>query len=356
MGDGDAAPADGRQAHAAEDTLVWGAGAIGGTIAAYALRAGHPLTLVDVDRAHVEAMRARGIAVRGPLARFHVPVRAMTPDEVSGKWRTVLLCTKAQHTEAACRALRPHLAENGCVVSVQNGLNELTIAEMIGAERTVGAFVNFGADYLEPGIVHYGGRGAVVVGELDGRTTDRVQRIRELLAAFEPNATVSDNLWGFLWGKMAYGAMLFATALTHDAIADALDDVDHRGAYVALAAEVLAACRAEGVRPEGFNGFDPEAFGPAADPAATDASFAAMVAFNRRSAKTHSGIWRDLAVRKRETEAQAQLGAVVRAAERHGIETPHLRRLIALVREIETGEREQHRDNLRALATPESAA
>ena len=45
-----------------------------------------------------------------------------------------------------------------------------------GAERTVGAFVNFGADYLEPGVIHYGGRGAVVVGEIDGRITPRVDR------------------------------------------------------------------------------------------------------------------------------------------------------------------------------------
>ena len=84
--------------------------------------------------------------------------------------------TKAHHTGVAVRTLAPHLAAGGYVVSAQNGLNELAIAEVVGAERTVGAFVNFGADYLEPGVILYGGHGAVVVGEIDGRITPRVSR------------------------------------------------------------------------------------------------------------------------------------------------------------------------------------
>ena len=75
---------------------------------------------------------------------------------------------KAHDTEAAIDALAPFVADDGYVVSLQNGLNEQVIAERIGEQRTIGAFVNFGADYLSPGVVHYAGHGAVVVGELDG--------------------------------------------------------------------------------------------------------------------------------------------------------------------------------------------
>ena len=56
----------------------------------------------------------------------------------------------------------PHLAADGVVVSLQNGLNEIAVGRVVGPLRTMGAFVNFGADVLEPGTVHYGGRGAVV--------------------------------------------------------------------------------------------------------------------------------------------------------------------------------------------------
>ena len=160
-----------------------------------------------------------------------------------------MLATKAHHTEAATRALLPHLSRTGCVISVQNGLNELTIAEIVGPERTVGAFVNFGADYLEPGVILHGSRAAVVVGEIDGRITPRVTAIRDAWRDFDDRAIVTPNIWGFLWGKEAYGAMLFATALTNESIADALAMPAYRHVYIALAREILAVAKARGITP-----------------------------------------------------------------------------------------------------------
>jgi len=322
-------------------TLIWGAGAIGGTIAAYAARAGRELTLVDVDTDHVDAMNAEGLRITGPVDDFTAEVSALTPDRVQGRWDAVLLCTKALHTEAATEAIAPLLSQDGFVVSVQNGLNEFAIAERVGVQRTVGAFVNFGADYLEPGVIHLGGRGAVVVGELDGRSSERLDWLLDLLRTFEPNAIATDNIWGYLWGKMGYGAMLFASALCNESIADVLDAREARPILDELAAEVLAVARAEGVTPLGFNGFDPVAFGPGGDAGARAASYEAMVAHNRGSAKSHSGVWRDLAVRKRKTEADAQFGPILARAEAHGLQVPLTRRLVEVVREVEQGDRPQ---------------
>ncbi len=108
--------------------LVWGAGAIGGTLGAYLARAGHEVTFVDADADHVSAIDAVGISITGPIAEFMQLVPAFTPESLSGRWDTIILATKAHHTEAATRALAPHLSDDGCVVSAQNGLNELTIA------------------------------------------------------------------------------------------------------------------------------------------------------------------------------------------------------------------------------------
>src|SRR5262249_53228266 len=159
-------------------------------------------------------------------------------------WDTIVLATKAHHTAAAVQALAPHLTPGGCAVSAQNGLNELAIADVVGAARTLGAFVNFGADYLEPGVIHYGGRGAAVVGEIDGRRTPRAAALREAWSDFEPQAIATENIWGYLWGKEAYGAMLFATALTNESIADALAMPGYRPLYIALAREMLAVAAA----------------------------------------------------------------------------------------------------------------
>ncbi len=331
-------------------TLIWGAGAIGGTLGAYLARAGHDVTMVDVDVDHVKAIAGGGIRVTGPIDGFTVRVPAFAPPALGGVWDEIILATKAHHTDAAVRAVAPHLSAGGHVISAQNGLNEIVIAAVVGAGRTVGAFVNFGADYVEPGVVQFGGRGAVVIGEVDGRVTARAAAIRDAWRAFDPRAAVTPNIWGFLWGKEAYGAMLFATALTNESIADALAMPTYRRLYVALARESLAVAAACGVRPEAFDGFDPTTYLDTAPTGAAERSLDALVAHNRRSAKTHSGIWRDLAVRKRPTEVDAQLGIVVRLGEERGVPTPLTTRLVALIHDIERGVRAQSLETLDALA------
>lgn len=330
--------------------LVWGAGAIGGTVGAYLIRAGHAVLFVDVDTDHVAAINARGLAIEGPVEAFAVPARAVLPGAVEGVFDRVFLCVKAQHTRAAAEALHPHLAPGGYVLSLQNGLNEIEIAEVVGAPRTMGAFVNFGADYLSPGVIQFGGRGAVVLGEMDGARTDRLRALHETMRAFDPDTETTGNIAGYLWGKLGYGAILFGTALTNDSICDALAEPAYRPLLSALAAEAVAVADRMGVQPLGFNGYDPAAFRPGAVPAARDLSFDAMAAHNARSAKTHSGIWRDLAVRRRRTEADAQLGPVVTFGAAHGVPTPAMAGLIAMVHEIEDGARPQDRANVAELS------
>ena len=190
---------------------------------------------------------------------------------------------------------------------------------------------------MGPGVVMYGGRGAVVVGELDGRITPRAEQLHALLRDFEPDAQLTANIWGYLWSKLIYGALLFATALTNDSIADVLADRRFRPTLAELGREVGRVAAAERISLEAFNGFDPHAFSPSGSAAAIEQSFDDMVAFNRRSAKSHSGIWRDLAVRKRRTEIDAQLVPILPIARRHGLAVPLLSRLVELVHELEQG-------------------
>ena len=330
--------------------LVWGAGAIGGTIGAFLARAGHAVLFVDIVAEHVEAIATRGLAVEGPVDRFGVTVPAVAPDAVSGRYERALLCVKGQDTDAAVRRLAPFLADDGYAVSVQNGLNEPAMAAVLGRERVMGCFVNFGADYLEPGRIHYGGRGAVVLGELDGRMTPRLRALLHLFRDFDSDAQASANIWGYLWGKLGYGALIFATALADDSIADALANPAHRTLYRALGEEVMRVACANGIAPEGFNGFDPAGFVPGADAVVSERSMMAMVAHNRGSAKSHSGVWRDLAVRRRPTEVEPMIGAVVREAAARQLETPLLARLTAMIHEIETGRRPLDRANIDELA------
>lgn len=332
-----------------EPVVVWGAGAMGGSIGAWLVRAGHEVRFVDVDEAHVRAIVEKGLEITGPVDAFRVHAPALPPTAVEGPLHTVLLAVKAHHTAGAIDQIAPFLAADGFVVSVQNGLNERVIAERVGAERTIGCFVNFGADVMAPGVIQRGNRGATVVGELDGARTDRIAALHGLFCAFEPNTVLTDNIQGYLWAKLAYGALLFATALTDASIADVLDAREHRARLVALAREVMRVATARDVRPEAFDGFDPSAFMPAAPDEDAHASLDELVAFNRSSAKSHSGVWRDLAVRKRKTEVDAQIAVIAELGAEVGVETPLVARLVELVHDVEEGRRPQSWQTLAAM-------
>ena len=329
--------------------LIWGAGAIGGTIGAYLIRAGMNINFVDVDAEHVKKINENGISIQGPIEEFNVSSKAYLPDQISRKYAAIWLCTKAQHTLKAVKQIKEFLSKDGYVLSLQNGLNEITIAKEIGESNTLGAFINFGADYLEPGRILYGGKGAVVVGELSGKFTERANATKQLLANFDSNTELTSNIWGYLWGKLGYGSLLFATALTNDSIADVLDMTDYHPVLTALAIEMTEIADAKGVQSLGFNGYDPKAFRNKTDPEKTLSSFKAMVAHNRKSAKTHSGIWRDLAIRKRQTEVDPQLTLPIKIGEELGFNMRLTRCLVKLIQDIENGQRELSLSNLDEL-------
>lgn len=327
--------------------VIWGAGAIGGTLGAYLIRAGHDILFVDVVEEHVAMINRAGLQITGPVDEFTVSATAAMPGQLGEKYPIILLCTKAQHTEEATETLANFLADDGYVMSVQNGLNELIIREIVGSDRTLGAFINFSADYHAPGKILFGGRGAVVVGELNGAVTPRLERIGAAFRDFDKDTLVTDDLWGYLWGKEAYGAMLFVSALTNESIADALADPSYRGLYIRAAQEILEVATTIGVQARGFNGFEPAAF-VAGDTDEINRSLDTLVAFNRASAKTHSGIWRDLAIRKRRTEV-LMYEPILTEGERTGVGLPLTRRWIAMIREIEDGKRPQAIRNLDEL-------
>lgn len=333
-----------------EDPLVfWGGGAIGGTIAAYLARAGVPVLLVDVVRDHVEACRTTGLRIEGKIENFTQRLPAVTPEELKGTHSRIVLAVKAQTTPAAVQALLPYLKPEGFILSAQNGLNERQIAALAGPERTLGCFVNFGADWLGPGRVLYGGRGEVFVGEIDGAIHERTREMHALLKHFEPDAVLTDNIWGVLWAKLAYAAMLFASSINNDGMAGNFGDPSREIVFVRLGQEVLDVARAAGITPLAFSSFDFAAFERGAPAGSARRALDHLAERRRNAGKTHSGFWRDLAVRKRKTELDPLYEPVIEEARRHGVATPALDLLIELVHDIENGRRELSLDTFNLL-------
>jgi 2-dehydropantoate 2-reductase len=289
--------------------------------------------------------------VEDARGNWHVPVKAATPATVRGPLDLVLLAVKAHATSTALDQLAPHLADASVVVSVQNGLNEEVIAERIGATRTVGCLVNWAADWVGPGRILFGGPGSFVVGELDGRMTSRVRNLADLLSAVMPSG-ITDNIWGCLWAKTCYAALLFATALTDETIYDVVErPFPTQRMLVRLVSEAMTVAEASGVRLAAFDEYDPALYrkGAEGDRAAIEEAMAAVSRFYRMHTKVKSGIWRDLVVRKRKTEVDSQLGVVTAKARRVGVPTPLLDRVIAMIHDLENGRRSMGYGNLDEL-------
>jgi 2-dehydropantoate 2-reductase len=328
-------------------TIV-GAGAIGGTIGAYLTRAGVGVRLVDKVAEHVAAMNSTGLRIEAFDETFTVAVDACVPEDLAGPLGTVLLAVKAQDTESTIRALLPLLDKNSVVVSLQNGLCERTIAGIIGPERTVGCLINFSADYLSAGVINYGGPGTVRLGELDGRPSPRLEQLRELLQPFG-TVEMTDNIWGYVWGKLGYANVLFGSALTDETMANVIDS--YRELVVDLASEVYEVAALEHVEPVPFDDVEPALYVPrqARDWPVINASLDKLVARRRADLKTHSGIWRDLAVRRRKTEVDHQVGAVAEIGAAKGLPMTLTKQVVHMIHQIEDGTRERGLPNLDEL-------
>ncbi|HEV8471195.1 MAG TPA: 2-dehydropantoate 2-reductase [Methylomirabilota bacterium] len=332
---------------------VFGAGAIGGITGAALVRAGHDVLLVDKATDHVGAMNTAGLTVDSRGGSYTVAVRATTPDTLGAGLDLVLLAVKSQDTPAALQVLAPRLAADGAIVSMQNGLNEEAIAAAVGARRTVGCLVNWAADWTAPGRILHGGEGALVLGELDGRRSERVQSLAKLLEVVAPTR-VSDNILGYTWAKHVYGALLVATAVVDAHVYEVVERSPAvQRMLVALVMENMRVAEAAGIRLEPFDEYDPADYHAASrgDEAARARAMTSVATHYRAATKTKTGIWRDLAVRRRKTEVGALLGATVAKAKGFGIAMPLTARLIALIEDLETGRRAMSWDNVDALVS-----
>jgi 2-dehydropantoate 2-reductase len=335
---------------------VYGAGAIGGTTGAALARAGHDVLLVDSHAPHVEAINARGLTIERDGQSTTTRVPAVLPAELGRDLPLILLAVKSHHTAEVLREVAPRLAASGTIVSLQNGLSEELIAEAVGASRTVGCLVNWAADWQEPGRILHGGHGAFILGELDGRITPRVRELAGLLSAFV-ETPVTDNIWGYKWAKLIYGALLFGTAIVDAHVYEVVEAPEPiQRVLVGIVGEGLAVADKAGIRVEPFDEFDPAWYRAAlgGDGAARGRAMAAIAAHYRAHTKTKTGIWRDLAVRRRKTEVDGQLGVLARKGESLGLPMPLTRRLTAIIQDLEAGRRHmdwKNFDPLVALAT-----
>ena len=243
---------------------ILGTGANGSCVAADLLRAGHDVTLIDQWPEHVEAMRANGLTVRWPDETVHVEVDAWHLCDLCAINRTfdhVFLMVKAYDTGWSARLIEPYLAPDGLMVGIQNAMTAQEIAEIVGADRTVGCVIELSAELFTPGIARRNTPPAGTwfgIGALDAAMEGRLAEIRDVLANVG-TVSVSDDIVAAKWMKLVVNAMsLGPVAMLGLPVAEAARLPGFRDFLIRAGTESLAVGQQRGYRIQPLFGLSPE--------------------------------------------------------------------------------------------------
>ena len=330
-----------------------GGGAIGSYLGAFMTRAGYRPTIVDPWPANVEAMRGQGITVSGGGEEFTVGVDALHLTELQAvrePFDIVFIAMKSYDTAWGTTLMKGYLAPTGCVVSAQNGINDETIARIVGYERTVGCTIStITVSLVEPGRVVRGGRsgrerGYAIfrVGELSGVLSPRVERIAAMLDCVDAARTTT-NIWGERWAKLAANSMGNTLTAMSGLGPGALADVTPRFPVLRdqVAREVAAVGRALGVNVESIGGRPAAAWledDPSALPEPPATSAARSSAGNGEGGGWQASTSQDIA-KGRRTEIDYLNGYVAARGREVGMPTPVNDAIVTVFKEVESGAR-----------------
>ena len=186
---------------------IYGAGSLGTVLGAYITKNGGQVDLINRNKAHVEILNTKGAKIIGTVD-MTVPVKAITPEEMEGKYDVIVLLTKQLFNKDVVTMLKDFLSENGVIVTLQNGIPEPGIAEIVGANHTMGCAVEWGAALIEPGVCELTSAPDSLsfhMGKLEGITDEQVKMVKDLLELMCP-VHEEENLMGARWSKLLINA------------------------------------------------------------------------------------------------------------------------------------------------------
>jgi 2-dehydropantoate 2-reductase len=200
--------------------VIMGAGAVGGYAGSHMVQAGEDVTFIDPWPEHVDHMKKHGLRVTHAMdvPEFTVPVRALHLTEAQHLSKEspvdiAFICMKSYDTAWATTLIKQYMAPDGFAVSLQNCMNEETIAGIVGWGKTLGCIASsITVNLPERGHIHRGaGKGGAAhtvfrAGEVHGRITERAKELCRLVA-YSDSAKVTDNLWGERWSKLVANVM-----------------------------------------------------------------------------------------------------------------------------------------------------
>ena len=327
---------------------IYGAGSLGTILGAYINRAGIQIDLINRNKSHVEALNANGAKVTGTVD-FIQKVVAYTPDCMSGTYDIIFLMTKQQNNKEVVQMLSNYLASDGVLVTFQNGLPEMQIADILGEERVLGCTVAWGATLQSPGVCELTSEPDALsfsLGSISTKRSGHFDKVKELLEHMG-TVEVEENFIGTRWSKLLINAAFSGmSAVLGCTFGEAAGPHASRKIVQALIKECIDVCRAGGIRIEPVQGKDIVKLLDYSNSFKKAFAYMIIPIAIRKHAKLKASMLQDLEKGKL-TEVDSINGAVSEFGRKVSCPTPMNDKVVEIIHRIEKGELKPSFDNLK---------
>ena len=318
---------------------IYGAGSLGTILGAYITKNGGNIELINRNKAHIEALKANGARITGTVD-FTQAVTAYTPEEMSGKYDIIFLMTKQQHNHEVVTYLKEFLADNGVIVTLQNGIPELLISSIVGEQRVLGCTVAWGATMQEPCVCELTSAPDSLtfsLGSLQARPNPIINEVKSLLELMGP-VEIDTNFIGSRWSKLLINSAFSGmSAVLGSTFGEAAKDKASRRIVQKLIKESIDVCAAAGIKIEPVQGKDIVKLLDYKGRIKRAFSFFIIPIAIRKHALLKASMLQDLEKGKK-TEVDAINGVVCAFGRKVGIPTPMNDKVVDIIHRIENRE------------------
>lgn len=325
--------------------MIYGAGALGTVLGAYIAKAGVEIDLVNRNRAHVDALKREGAKIVGTV-QFTQKVNALLPEEVEGEYDIILLMTKQQQNREVVAFLKEHLKADGAICTCQNGLPEPGIAEIVGADRTLGCAIAWGATFHGSGVSELTSDPSALTFSLGAYGKgNRLEETKKLLECMG-TVVVEENFIGARWSKLLINSAFSGlSTVTGGTFGEVAQRKDSRRVAQRIIKECIDVSRALGVKVEPVQGHDIVKLFDYKGALKKKISFLLIPVAMKKHKNLVASMLQDIRNGK-SCEIAFINGAVSEQGKKAGIPTPFNDRTVEIVSAIERGEKSFSFENI----------
>ena len=331
-------------------SAIYGAGSLGTVMGAFLAKNGVEIDLVNRNKAHVEALKSNGARITGTV-EMTIPVNALLPEEMTGKYDIIFLMTKQLNNRETLTFLKDFLADDGVVVTLQNGIPEDSVAEIVGPERTVGVTVEWGATMTAPGesmLTSDPDSLSFHMGSMPGIPESKLEEVKSVLEKMCP-VEIETNLPGVRWSKLLINATFSGLGtVMGGTFGDVTKNPLGRELAVRCMKEVIDVGRAAGVTFAPVQGKDIVSLFYWTNPVKKAVAKLILPVAMKKHAAIEPSMLQDLKKNK-PCEIDAINGVVCDWGRKKGIPTPVSDRIVEIVHEIQDGKRKPAPENLKEI-------